>query len=200
MKKILILVSSLFLSCCMFAQNADIQKGIEYHNKAHTGDLSNAQKCIDTLKPYIDSDAVACAYYGSALTLLAAYAIENNNPIKSLEYLEEGGKFLDKAVKLDPKNIIVRIIRLENGIEVSRTSPIKRYAVIKDDVDFLQEDSVIMSVGVEIQAEIFADCGLYLLDSGDLDGALDLFDMAVEVGGSSEWAKLAQQMIDKYSE
>ena len=200
MKKTIFSLSLLFLASCLFAQNADIQKGIDYHFMAREGKFEYAQKALDTLKPFINTDAIACAYYGSSLTLLAAQAIQNENPIKSLEYLEEGSKFLDKAVKLDSKNIAAHLTRLENGIEVSRTSPLSRYEIIKEDFDFLQHDDVISSVPEDIQAEIYAYCGLYLLDSGDLNAALDLFDMAIEADGSSEGGKLAQKMLDKYSE
>lgn len=200
MKKIIVLVTSLVLGSCLFAQNADIQKGIDYHFQALNGKIENAQKCVDILKPYAETDGIACAYYGSALTMLASDAIQNDNPLKSLEYLEEGSNFMDKAVKLDSKNVIVHLVRLENGIEVSRTSPVKRYSVIKEDFDFLLQEKVISSVPAEVQAEIYAYCGLYLIDSGDLNSALDMFDLAVEADESSAGAKLAQKMLDKYSE
>lgn len=200
MKKIIVNLLVLLLASCLFAQNADIQKGIDYHFMARDGKFEYAHKAIETLNPFIETDAVACAYYGSSLTLLAAEAIANENPIKSLEYLEEGSKFLDKAVKLDSKNIAVRLTRLENGIEVSRTSPLSRYAEIKEDFNFLQRNDVISSVSEDIQAEIYAYCGLYILDSGDLNAALDFFDLAVETDENSDGGKLAQKMLDKYSE
>lgn len=200
MKKILIMAAGMLMAFSLFANDADIQKGIEYHTLAREGKIENAQKCIDTLKPYVNSNAVACAYYGSAFTLLASAEIEEENALRSLEYLEQGCIYMDKAVELDSKNFIVHLTRLENGIEVSRTSPLKRYAVIKDDFDFLLQDSVISSVEPEVRSEILAYCALYLLDSGDLESALDMFDEAIEADSNSAGAKIAQKMLDKYSE
>lgn len=204
MKKELGLVVLFMLGTVVFAQskvtssNADIQKGIEFHDKAHTGDFSNVQTAVDLLKPYVDSDSVACAFYGSSLTLLASECAESN-PIKSLDLLEQGAKFLDKAVKMDPENAAIRITRLENGIEVSRASPVKRYDVISSDVNFLLKADM-SDWNKEAIAEALLYCGCYMLDAGDLEQALDLFDQTIEAATSSPAAEMAQKMLDKYSE
>lgn len=204
MKKIILVLVFGILAMAAFGQgkvlssNPDIQKGVELHDSARGGEFSNVQKAIDLLKPYIKSDAVACAYYGSALTLCAAECAEDN-PIKSLDFLEQGGKFLDDAVKMEPANPAIKLIRLENGIEVSRSSPVKRYSVISEDVDFLM-DSDLSDWGKAEKAEAYLYCGLYMLDAGSLDDAFDLFDSAVEAAPGSAAAKEAQKMIDKYSE
>lgn len=206
MKKLLGLLVCLSLGMTAFAQarvmstNADIQKGIELHDSAHNGDYSGAQKALELLKPYIKTDAVACAFYGSSLTLLAAECAEKS-PVKSLDYLEQGGHYLDEAVKLDPKNGAIRLIRLENGVEVSRSSPVKRYDIIASDVDFLLNGGT-NDWNNETKAEAHLYCGMYMLDAGDLDQALDLFDQAVAEAGSTTAGvgAYAQKMLDKYSE
>lgn len=204
MKKILCL-SVVFMMCIsVFAQsrilssNKDIQKGIELHDSAHYGKPSDLQSAMNLLKPYVAKDATACAYYGSCLTLCASVTSEDN-PLKALEYLEQGSSYLDEAVKMEPLNPFTHIIRLENGIEVSRTSPYKRYSVIKEDVDFILEADT-ENWGKDNIAEAYLYCAHYLLDAGELEEALDLFDTAIEASPASSSAIAAQKMIDKYSE
>lgn len=202
MKKILGLLVGFSLCLSVFGQNttnnADIQKAIEIHDNTRNGDYSKIQTALDLLKPYIQSNALACAYYGSSLTLLASECSQKD-PIKSLDYLQKGAKYLDSAVQMDSSNPVLHLFRLENGIEVSRASPVKRYSVISEDVDFLL-DNDLSSFDKNTKAEAFLYCGYYKADAGELDDALDLFDQAIEVSAQSLAGKAAQKMIDKYSE
>lgn len=185
-------------------RNVLISKGIEYHNllrKENSKEqemTTNIEKCLSILEPFVSSDAVACAYYGSALTIKAGM-ISEKNPIKSLSYLEDGSKYLDKAVLMKSDDIELRIIRLENGIEVSRTSPVKRYGVILDDVNFLLEKNMNL-LSADIQAEAYLYCGFYYQDSGDLETALELFERASEADSDCSAGKKALKMLEKYSE
>lgn len=188
------------LSTVVFADaKSDIEKGIELHNAVRKEGIVTAEKGAELLKPYIKENAIACAYYGSIQTLIAG-AISEKNPIKALEYLQMGGDYLDEAVELEPDNAIVRLIRLENGIEVSRTSPIKRYSTIKKDVKWFLDDGNISSADSEIQAEAYLYCGYYMIDAGDLDYALELFEECIALNPKSESAKAANKMLDKYTE
>ena len=180
-----------------------IQKGYEYHNRARNPDEKNPgamlDECLQCLEPYTNTDAIACGLYGSALTVKASLAVEGN-PIKSLKYLEEGNEFIDKAVAMKPDEIFCRLLRLENGIEVSRTSPVKRYGVIKSDVEFFIDDGKAEELSADDKAEAYLYCGFYNLDSGDLDYALELFELAEEAAPDSKSGKRAQKMLDKYSD
>lgn len=180
-----------------------IQKGYEYHNRARNPDEKNPaallEECLKCLEPYTNSDAIAAALYGSALTVKASLAVDGN-PIKSLSYLEKGNEFIDKAVAMKPDEIFCRLLRLENGIEVSRTSPVKRYGVIKSDVDFFIDDKKVEELSADDKAEAYLYCGFYYLDSGDLDYALELFELAEEAAPDSKAGKRAQKMLDKYSD
>ncbi len=208
MKKI-ILVGVCFLmelaGASLFAQELDpqIQKGIECHDRARAGDPKNTdaliEECLKTLEPFTQIDAIACAVYGSALTIKASIVVETN-AIKSLEYLDKGNEFIDKAVSMKPDEIYCRLLRLENGIEVSRTSPLKRYSTIKSDVEFLIDDEKVEELSGNDKAEAYLYCGFYYLDSGDLDYALELFELAQEAAPDSDSGKRAQKMLDKYSE
>ena len=208
MKKI-ILVGACFLmglaGASVFAQelNPQIQKGIECHDRARSGDPKTTEalieECLKTLEPFTQTNAIACAVYGSALTIKASIVVETN-AIKSLDYLDKGNEFIDKAVSMNPDEIYCRLLRLENGIEVSRTSPLKRYSNIKSDVEFLIDDEKVEELSGNDKAEAYLYCGFYYLDSGDLDYALELFELAQEAAPDSDSGKRAQKMLDKYSE
>ena len=180
-----------------------IQKGYEYHNRARNPDEKNPgallDECLKCLEPYTNTDAIACGLYGSALTVKASLAVDGN-PIKSLNYLEKGNDFIDKAVAMKPEEVFCRLLCLENGIEVSRTSPVKRYGVIKSDVDFFIDDGQAEGLSADDKSEAYLYCGFYYLDSGDLDYALELFELAEEAAPDSKSGKRAQKMLDKYSD
>ena len=186
----------------LFAQelNPQIQKGIECHDRARSGDPKTTEalieECLKTLEPFTQTDAIACAVYGSALTIKASIVVETN-AIKSLEYLDKGNEFIDKAVSMNPEEIYCRILRLENGIEVSRTSPLKRYSDIQSDVEFLIDDEKVEELSGNDKAEAYLYCGFYYLDSGDLDSALELFELARDAAPDSDSGKYAQKMLDK---
>lgn len=208
LKKIILLGACVlmgFVCGPLFAQelNPQIQKGIDCHDRARSGDPKNTisliEECLKTLEPFTQTNAIACAVYGSALTIKASIVVETN-AIKSLEYLDKGNGFIDKAVLMNPNEIYCRMLRLENGIEVSRTSPLKRYSEIKSDVEFLIDDEKVEELSGKDKAEAYLYCGFYYLDSGDLDYALELFELAQEAAPDSDSGKRAQKMLDKYSE
>lgn len=208
MKKILKVFFGLLIMAAAYGEgvnnklmemNSDIQKGIELHNKARTEGIKSAEKACELLKPYIKENAIARAYYGSVQTVIAGI-ISEKNPIKSLEYLQTGGDFLDEAVEMAPEEAAIHMIRLENGIEVSRSSPIKRYSVIKKDVKWFLDDENILKAEEDLKSEAYLYCGYYMIDAGDLDAALELFELCVELNPKSDFAKLANKMLDRYTE
>lgn len=181
----------------------EILKGIELHDSSRNGDAKNLEatieKCLETLDPFVSSSPLALVFYGSALTVKAGFLV-SKNPIKSLSFLDKGCVCIDKAVNLDSSHPLIRLVRLENGIEVSRTSPVKRYAVIKSDVDFLLDENNTKDFSLEKKAESLLYCAHYFLDAGNLDKAFELFEKAVKVSPDSNAGKAAQTMIEKYSE
>jgi len=200
-KKIMVLFGLAVFGSGLFAQNAkaDIEKGIEYHNKARTQGLEYAEKACETLKPYINTDATACAYYGSSLTVMASFVSEKN-PIKALEYLQDGGDYLDKAVALAPDQWFTHLIHLENGIEVSHSSPLRRYSAIRSDVNWFLDEENILKMSGSSKAEAYLYCGYFKLDEGDLDYALELFENCVEADPDSSAAVKANKLLDRYTE
>lgn len=181
-------------------ENPQIEKGIELHNLSHTieGEESDAMidESLKILEPYIEKDSIACAYYGSALTIKAGkYA--KKSPVKALMNLKKGSKLIDKAVSQDSDNIELRLLRLENGIDVSRGSPVKRYKIIREDVEFFITQGKINFLGDEVKAEAYLFCGHYYLDSKDSDSARKYFELAYEISPDSKFGKDAKEMLEQ---
>lgn len=207
-KKISVFVFGLMFIGSVFAEgnsgklmemNADIQKGIELHNKSRTEGMATAEKASELLEPYIKENAIACAYFGSVMTVKAGIVSEKN-PVKALKYLQTGGDYIDKAVELAPNEARIRMLRLENGIEVSRSSPVKRYSVIKKDVKWFIDADNISKASADLQGEAYLYCGYYMIDAGDLDSALECFEECVAVNPKSDFAKHANKMLERYTE
>lgn len=194
-----VLIAASFLLCSpAFAQDKESQiaKGIEFHNRSRSveGNESDSliDNCINTLEPFIKENALACAYYGSALTIKAGqYA--SKSPMKAYSNLKKGSKLIDKAVKMESKNVHLRILRLENGIDVSRGSPVKRYKIIRDDVDYLLK--IVDHFEPEVKAEVYLACGNFYLDSKKDDLAKKYFELAYKSSPDSDFGARAKEMI-----
>lgn len=200
MKKILGLILAGAISFSVFAgEKEDLAKGIELHGKVGTGKEKTIEECKKVLEPYLEKNMTAKAYYGSVVTMEAGF-VAQKNPMKALEYLEEGSKLIDEAVKKEPENLELRILRLGNGIEVSASSPYKRYFVIQNDVKFFENEKNLNQLDDETKAYVYLNMGLFKIEEGDLDTALDYLDMAVECAPGSNNAKKAEKVLRRYEE
>jgi len=188
------------LSFGMFAQNldADLKKAIELHDTAaFNNSVEQTLKCQELLLPYIEKDAVCRAYYGSAITIEASF-YEKSNPIKALALLDKGSSFIDSAVKMDSSNFIVRILRLTNGVEVSSSSPLKRYKVIKEDVAWFEAHGI--NYGKDEDARLYYTIALYYIAAKDIDSALYALDDCLATKSSDPVVKKAEELIRRYEE
>jgi len=202
MKKIIVLGLVFFtLVSFIYGNEKDvkIQQGIELHNLDSEKDESNIDKSMELLKPFIETDQIACAYYGSDLTKKAMFC-SNKDPLKALKFLEEGSSYIDAAVKMDEKNIVVRCLRLANGISVSKSSPLKRYSIVEKDMEFLLQDNILCSVDNATKSFIYFYSGLLKIEQGFIDEAMDFFDFSIECDADGNYGKESELMLIKYGE
>ena len=193
------------LCCCIFmagifarSMGEDLKKAILLHDSAALE--SNADKalaCQELLQPYIEKDAVCRAYYGSAVTVEASF-YEKSNPIKALSLLDKGSEFIDSAVEMDSDNFIVRILRLTNGVQVSSSSPLKRYKVIKNDVAWFEKNGI--DYGKDENARLYYNIALFYLAVNNLDAALYALDDCIATKSSDPVVKKAQELLRRYEE
>ncbi len=199
MKKLVVLCLTFLTSFGAFTQSMsdEIERGIALHNSALTQGEATTAECLNALRPFIEKSMVARAYYGSAITIQASF-FAADNPIKSLSLLEEGARYMDSAVAKESENGELRLIRLSNGVEVSRSSPLKRYDVIADDVRWFEEHEPKPSP--EERAAIHYTIGLFYQDAGSIEDALDAFEASVATGVDSEATRDARKILRRYEE
>ena len=193
------------LCCCIFmagifaqSMGEDLKKAIVLHDSAALeSNTDKALACQELLKPYIEKDAVCRAYYGSAVTVEASF-YEKSNPIKALSLLDKGSEFIDSAVEMDSDNFIVRILRLTNGVQVSSSSPLKRYKVIKNDVAWFEKNGI--DYGKDENARLYYNIALFYLAVNNLDAALYALDDCIATKSSDPVVKKAQELLRRYEE
>ena len=194
-------ISLLLICICGFCfattKEEQIKKGIAYHNSAQVNGIDDVLVCQELLLPYIEKDMIARAYYGSAVTIEASF-YENTDPIKALSLLEKGSTFIDSAVKADTENAVLRFLRIVNGISVSQDSPLKRYGVIKDDINWFENHEIDFSA--EQNAQLYYSIALYYLAANDVDSALYALDDCLATDSSCEWVEKAKDLLWRYEE
>ncbi len=201
MKKTILGFLIMMTGFLLFANEPEyLTKGKKLHDEAGKGGTEKTiEECKQVLFPYIEKDMTARAYYGSAVTIEAGF-IANKNPMKALELLEQGSKLIDEAVEKDPENVGIKILRLSNGMSVSSASPYKRYFVIQKDVKYFENEKNISKLDDETKALVYLNLGLFKIEEGDLDTALDYLETAVEVAPASESGKAAEKVLARYEE
>lgn len=199
MKKIILLCATVLLCSGARSQSAsdEIKRGIALHDGALAQGEASVTECLKALRPFIETNMIARAYYGSAVTIQASFCAAEN-PIKSLSLLEEGARYMDSAVARERDNGELRLIRLSNGIEVSRSSPLKRYDVIADDVRWFERH--VWDSSPEDRAAVLYNAGSFYQDAGAIEDALESFDECVATGVDSEATRSARDILRRYEE
>lgn len=172
-----------------------IIKAILLHNKSRF--ISDPADLLEEALSLLDGsdNSVAIAYTGSLITLQAADAIKNNNPLKALQLLNKGCQLIDKAVKADPDNSVLRQLRLENGIELSESSPMDRYSVIWKDAEWLLTNS-----RVKNQTRTYLLAGKAALGVEEYDLAFEYLEEVIEREPESDMAVEADDILFELEE
>ncbi|KIX12458.1 hypothetical protein [Dethiosulfatarculus sandiegensis] len=92
--------------------------GIAFHILASDNEPEFISRSVDALKKVLAQtprDWEAMCYLGSSTTMLATTTW---NPMAKLDFVNQGGALMDKAVKNAPSNITVRMTRGCNSLEL----------------------------------------------------------------------------------
>jgi len=171
--------------------------GIAYHNLAVLGNRGVAKRSVRYLKKLrntLPGDIETLAYLGSATTILGR---DSFNPINKIRYVSKGTKLIDKAIKNEPNNIVMRILRISN----SRALPgfFGRYKFVEKDLEFLLEfaekEPLLFPSG--LLANIYYLKGEVLKDKGKISSAQEFWRKAVEVSPESPSGKKASERLKK---
>ncbi len=107
--------------------------GILYHQLARIT-KKNALPAMNNLEQSLkmSDNSVVRGYYGSALTIYAGEKM-------SFSLLNKGFQIIDDTVNSDPKNSVLRILRISNGIDMPGFIFNKRKKILESDIDYCKK-------------------------------------------------------------
>jgi tetratricopeptide (TPR) repeat protein len=175
-------------------ETALMELGRIYHDQAAEGDegaLDKAFECFNKVLAIDSLNAVALAYRGSLWTYRALDAWW---PPSKLGYLRKSGQDLDKAVAMEPYNMMVRLLRGINSL--SLPGRYGRLAVALEDFIVLLRHPDFAAQTPQLKATIYYYGGVAYKRADDWDTARQLLQKAISILPGSEFAKRAQKELD----
>lgn len=140
--------------------------GIIYHSMALKDSNAYAKKAIQYLEQAnqkkSDDTEVLC-YLGSAYTLLAK---DTGDLMSKSSYMNRGIEYMDKAVRMDPDNVSVRLIRANNSKNLPRF--LNRRSVAYEDFEYLAGlFEKRPDVSPSLQVSVYRDLAALYKEDGD---------------------------------
>jgi len=83
-------------------------------------------------------------------------------------------------------------------VQVSSSSPLKRYKVIKNDVAWFEKNGI--DYGKDENARLYYNIALFYLAVNNLDAALYALDDCIATKSSDPVVKKAQELLRRYEE
>jgi len=170
-----------------------LELGRHYHDLGASGDRSAVEKGIrifDQLLAIDSTNVVAVAYRGALWTMQGRDSWWLPSKMK---YVKRGCDELDRAVEMDPGNIMVRLIRGINGLGLPEYA--ERLTVALEDFIVLLRRPDFQEQPKELKAIIFYYGGLAHKRADDYDTARELFKRAIGILPGSEYAKRSQEEL-----
>lgn len=170
-----------------------MELGRLYHDEGASGEGSAVDKGIrvfDQLLAIDSMNAVAVAYRGALWTMRGRSSWWPGNKLK---YMRQGCEELDRAIDMDPGNIMVHLIRGINGLGLPEyagrlSTSLEDFIVLLRRPDFPEQTK-------ELKAVIFYYGGVAHKRADDYDRARELFKRAIAILPGSEYAKRSQDEL-----
>ncbi len=154
--------------------------GIVYHSMALKDSKAYAKKAVQYLEQANQKkfdDYVVLCYLGSAYTMLAKDA---RDPMSKSSYMNKGIECMDKAVRMDPDNISVRLIRANNSKSLPKF--LNRRPVANEDFEYLEglfEKK--LNISASLKASVYRDLAALYKEDGDAAKARKYEAMAAAI-------------------
>jgi tetratricopeptide (TPR) repeat protein len=176
-------------------KNSLITLGIAYHNLA----ILEVKKASEKAEEYLNQmtklypeDALSLALLGSAISMVGR---DSYNIVKKMGNVNKGAELLDKAVTMAPDNVLVRMVRANNSLDIPKT--FGRQKIGKGDL--LHIEGIInkspKEVTIDVQTEVYYQLGNIFKSEKDVSTAKSYFKKAAEVFPDSEWGKKAKKEL-----
>jgi tetratricopeptide (TPR) repeat protein len=167
--------------------------GRQYHDKAASGDgdaVDDGLRVFEQLLAIDSANAVAVAYRGALWTMRGR---DSWWPPNKLKYMKLGCEELDRAIDMDPGNIMVHLIRGINGLGLPDyagrlSTSLEDFIVLLRRPDFQEQTK-------ELKAVIFYYGGVAHKRADEYERAKELFKRAIMVYPGSDFAKRSQDEL-----
>ncbi len=181
----------------------DLYLGILYHNMvlfAQVGDNTYLEKALKYNQASYEKthNPLSLGYWGSAITLEAGAAVNKNDVLTASIKLEKGSKLIDQAVQEDSSSVGLRLLRMNNGVEVSESSPFDRYDVVKEDLEYIRPLYTTLANNVKSMVKLIE--GRLALHEDRIDHALSCFEQSIREMPGSSYARLAESYLEELEE
>lgn len=177
--------------------DAELARGITAHNLARADPALWVPRALALLEPLAPSDALAQAWYGSALTLKGSLALKNKDVLTAATVTQQGLDVIDRAVARDPSCPGIRLLRAENGVSVSQSSPFDRWEAVAADLAWFEARSPSDPV---LKATLQVWKGELALHEGKVGRALEAFAKAAALAPGSSPARHARERLAQLEE
>jgi tetratricopeptide (TPR) repeat protein len=170
-----------------------MELGRMYHDQGALGDgdaVDKGIRVLDQLLKIDSTNAVAVAYRGALWTMSGR---DSWWPPNKLKYMKMGCQELDRAIELDPGNIMVHLIRGINGLGLPDyagrlPTSLQDFIIILRRPDFQEQTK-------ELKAVVLYYGGVAHKRADDYERARELFKRAISVYPGSEYAKRSQDEL-----
>jgi len=170
-----------------------MELGRLYHDQGASGDgsaVDNGIRVFDQLLEIDSTNAVALAYRGALWTMQGR---DSWWPPNKLKYMRKGCEELDRAIEMDPGNIMVHLIRGINGLGLPEY--VGRLSISLEDFIVLLRRPDFQEQTKELKSVILYYGGVAHKRADDYDRARELFKRAIAIFPGSEYAKRSQDEL-----
>ncbi|MCX7957318.1 MAG: hypothetical protein N2643_05475 [Endomicrobia bacterium] len=172
--------------------------GILYHNLARLEEKNASHKAVDYLTKANElshnEDAETLAYLGSSYTLKGRDA---ETSVLKMTYVNKGCNLIDKAVKLAPRNVAVRMVRVYNSLALP--SIFKRLKFAEEDCLFLLNsyEKKQMELNKELLSETYFNLAEVYYRKNNITKAKYYWERSIETSANTPFASYSKERIEK---
>ncbi|WP_051475580.1 hypothetical protein [Bacillus sp. J37] len=171
----------------------DFQEAIQLHQQAIDGDKQAAKKAYEILKKVklkTVNHALIDAYFGSSSALIAR---DHPDLIEKMNLAKRGLKVLDQAVKAEPNNSEIRVLRGNVAFRLPETY-FKRTKTAIEDFHFLikEYENNRNNISKEQYSEFLLNLGSAYKNLGDNQNAENIWGKLLKMN-NSKYKKLIEK-------
>jgi len=182
--------------------------GIVFHHQGVIGVDGMPEKALAYLtkaQELSPDDNETLAFLGSAMTLIAR---DSWNPYTKLTMVNDGIDKMDQAVEREPKNILIRMVRANNSLNLP--SFLKRNYLAKADFLYIEKiaNDPEADFGLpsdygdndskDVLANTYYKLGMIFKQEGNKEMAVQYFKKSTEAWPESRWAKGSLKELERY--